>query len=163
MLTRRTIILGAVCIGAVYLPAYRTALADEVLALALVKEIYAAYRGKNAKGIPLDNTAVLRRYFDPPLAALILEDQRNAARRNEAPQLDGDPFVDAQDWDIADFDIAAVNAGPGKATATVKFVNQGAPTTVVLDLVRVKANWRISDVVWSHDGKPDTLRGLLSR
>ncbi|HUI13261.1 MAG TPA: DUF3828 domain-containing protein [Xanthobacteraceae bacterium] len=163
MLTRRTIILGAVCIGAVYLPASRIALADEVLALALVKEIYAAYRGKNAKGIPLDNTAVLRRYFDPSLAALILEDQRNAARRNEAPQLDGDPFVDAQDWDIADFDIAAVNAGPGKATATVKFVNQGAPTTVVLDLVRVKANWRISDVVWSHDGKPDTLRGLLSR
>ncbi len=162
MLTRRTIVLGAVCIGAVCRAADRAALADDASALALVEGIYAAYRGKNAKGIPLDNAAALRRYFEPSLATLIVEDRRNAARRNEAPELDGDPFVDAQGWEIPDFDIAMADTGPGKATATVKFVNQGEPTTVVLDLATVNANWRISDIVWSRDGKPASLRRQLA-
>ncbi len=157
-LTRRTILLSAVCVAA-----NRAALADDASALALVNGIYAAYRGKDAKGLPLTDTATLRRYFDPSLVTLIVEDQRNAARRNEAPKLDGDPFVDAQDWEIPEFDIAVADTGPGKATATVKFVNQGEPATVVLELVTVNANWRISDIVWSHDGKPETSREQLSR
>jgi hypothetical protein len=161
MFTRRIIVLGALGIGAVCLD--RAALADNASALAWVKGIYAAYRGKNAKGIPLDKAAALRRYFDPSLAALIAEDQRNAARRNEAPKLDGDPFVDAEDWEIADFDVAVAAAGPGKATATVKFVNQGEATTVVLDLIEVNAGWRISDIVWSHKDRAESLRGLLNR
>ena len=74
----------------------------------------------------------------------------------------GDPFVDAQDWQIPDFDIAMADNGPGKATATVKFVNQSEPTTIVLDLVTVDADWRINDIVWSHDGKPETLREQLA-
>ena len=158
MLTRRTFILGAVCIAAGH-----PALADDASALAFVKEIYAAYRGKNAKGIPLGKDAVVRRYFEPSLATLIAEDQRHAARRNEAPKLDGDPFVDAQEWEILEFDIAVADAGSDKATATVRFVNESEPTTVVLDLVTVNANWRISDIVWSHDGKPETLRGQLAQ
>ena len=156
-LSRRLIILGAACIAA-----GRTALADDTAALAWVKGIYAAYRGKKAKGISLDDAAALRRYFEPSLAALIVKDRRNAARSNEAPRLDGDPFVDAQDWQIPDFDIAAADNGPGKATATVKFVNQSEPTTVVLDLVTVNANWRITDIIWLHDGKPETLREQLA-
>jgi hypothetical protein len=162
MLTRRTITLGTIGMGAVSLAAIQAVLAEDASALALVKEIYAAYRGKDAKGVPLDNAVTLRRYFDPSLAALIIEDQRNAARRHEAPKLDGDPFVDAQDWEIPDFDITVADTGPGKATATAKFVNQGEPTTIVLDLVTVNAAWRIGDIVWSHDGKPETLRGLLA-
>ncbi len=162
MLTRRTILISAVCIGAACRGANRAALAEDAPALALVKGIYAAYRGKDAKGIPLDNAAVLRRYFHPSLATLIVEDQRNAAHHNETPKLDGDPFVDAQDWQIPDFDIAVADTGPGKATATVKFVNQGEPTSVVLDLITVNASWRINDIVWSHNGKPETLRGLLA-
>ncbi len=136
--------------------------AEDASALAFVKGIYAAYKGKSAKGIPLDNAATLRRYFDPSLATLIVDDQRNAARRNEAPKLDGDPFVDAQDWEIPDFDIAVADSSPGKATATVNFVNQGEPATVVLNLTTVNANWRISDIVWSHGGKAETLRDRLA-
>ncbi len=162
MLTRRTILISAVCSGAACRVANRAALAEDAPALASMKGIYAAYRGKDAKGIPLDNAAVLRRYFHPSLAALIVEDRRNAARRNEAPRLDGDPFVDAQDWQIPDFDIVVADTGPGQASATVKFVNQGQPTTIVLDLVTVNADWLVSDIVWSHDGKPQTLRGLLA-
>jgi hypothetical protein len=163
MLTRRAIILGIARSGAVCLVGGHAARAVEASALALVKGIYAAYRGKNAKGIALGDAAALRRYFDPSLAKLIAEDQSKATRRNEAPKLDGDPFVDAQDWEIPEFDIAVTDTGPGKATATVKFVNQGEPAKVVLDLVTVNANWRISDIVWSRDGKSETLRGQLAR
>jgi len=157
-LTRRSLVLGAVSIGAAgdALPA------DDGSAARLVKGIYAAYRGKDAKGLSLDKPTALQRYFDPSLAALIVEDRRDAARRNEAPKLDGDPFVDAQDWAIPGFDIAVAESGPSQATATVKFVNQGEPTTVILDLVAVNAAWRISDIAWSRDGKPETLRGLLA-
>ena len=158
MLTRRLITFGAAC-----LVADRTALADDAPALAFIKGLYAAYKGKNAKGIPLDNAAAVRRYFDPSLAALIVKDQADATRRNEAPKLDGDPFVDAQDWQIPDFDIAVADTGPGKATATVKFVNQGKPATVVLDLAAVSGGWRISDITSSHDGKPESLRGLFAQ
>jgi hypothetical protein len=157
MLTRRTIILGATSTTFAALAA--TARADAT-ALAFVSGIYGAYRGKDGKGIALDSDAVLRRYFEPSLAALIGKDQKDAAHRHEAPNLDGDPFVDAQDWDISDFDIAVNDTGPGKATATVKLVNQGDAATVVLDLVTVKADWRINDITWLHNGKPETLRGL---
>jgi len=158
MLTRRIIIFGAVAAVSVA----GTARATDASASAFVSGIYAAYKGKNAKGVRLDGDAALRRYFEPSLAALIGKDQKDAARRHEVPSLDGDPFVDAQDWDIANFDIAVTDTAAGKAKATVKFVNAGEPATVVLDLVGADNNWRISDITWRHDGKPETLRGLYA-
>jgi Protein of unknown function (DUF3828) len=154
MLKRRDIVIGAIC-AAIAVPARADA-----TALAFVNEIYGAYKGKNAKGIPLDGDVALRRYFEPSLAALISKDQKDAARQHAAPNLDGDPFVDAQDWEISNFDIAVNDTSAGKATATVKFVNQGNAATVVLDLVTVNNAWRINDITWTHDGKPETLRGL---
>jgi hypothetical protein len=155
VVTRRVIILAlaCACINA-------AARADDSSATAFVTGIYAAYKGKNAKGIRLDSDVALRRYFEPSLAALIGKDQKDAARRHDAPSLDGDPFVDAQDWNIPDFNIAVNDTGPGKAAATVKFVNQGDAATVALDLVMVNNDWRIGNVTWQHDGKPETLRGL---
>jgi hypothetical protein len=109
----------------------------------------------------LDTDADLRRYFEPSLVALISKDRKDAARRHEVPTLDGDPFIDAQDWEIPSFDIAVSDAGNGNATSTVKFVNAEQPVTVALDLVSAGGNWRIHDITWQHDGKPETLRGLF--
>jgi hypothetical protein len=155
MLSRRTIILGAACVAAA-----GPTLAADPEAAAFVTSIYAAYKGKNAKGIRLDTDANLRRYFEPSLAALMIKDQKDAARRHDAPNLDGDPFVDAQDWDIAAFDIAVTDTVNGTASATVKFRNADTPTVVVLDLVKTGDNWRVGDITWQHDGKKETLRGL---
>jgi len=157
MLTRRTVLLGAICAAVT-----SHAFAGDASALAFVTAIYAAYKGKDAKGIALDNAADLRRYFEPSLAALIGKDRKDSARRHEAPNLDGDPFVDAQDWDISDFNITMNADGDGKATATVKFVNQGETATVVLDLVTVNSDWRINDITWLRGGKPETLRGIYN-
>ena len=77
--------------------------------------------------------------------------------------LDFDPFIDAQDWEIAKFDIAVNDAAAGKTQATVKFVNLGEPTTVMIDLVQANKAWRIYDITWLHGGKTDSLRRIFIR
>jgi hypothetical protein len=155
MLTRRTIILGA---AATLVAA--SAVADDAAATAFVASIYNAYKGKKAKGLPLDNARTIQRYFEPSLAALISKDQKDAARRHDVPALDGDPFVDAQDWDIAAFEIAFADSASNKTRATVNFRNAGQPVSVALDLVMVSNDWRVSDITWQRDGKAETLRGI---
>jgi hypothetical protein len=153
MLTRRTLIFGAAC-AMIAAPAF----AADASASAFVTAIYNAYKGKDAKGVPLDNERIIRRYFEPTLAAAMAKDQKAAARRNEVGLLDFDPFLEAQDWDVGAFDIAVSDAAAGTAKATVKFVNQGEAMTVVLDLVQVKNDWRVYDITWLHDGKTENLR-----
>src|ERR1700691_748244 len=127
---------------------------------AFLHAIYGHYVGDpaKAKGVPLDTRARIRRYFEPSLAALIIKDQGTAAKRNEPPALDGDPFVDAQDWRIAAVAIRVQNAGDAKATGVVSFQNAGKPVTVTLQLVQLKGTWKIADIVW----KEGSLRGLYA-
>jgi Protein of unknown function (DUF3828) len=139
-----------------------TAAAADGSALAFVTDIYNGYKGKDSRGRALDGEAVIRRYFEPSLAALMIKDQKLAAKRGEVGALDFDPFVDAQDWDISAFDIAVADTAPGRAGATVKFTNLGKPSTVLLDLVAVKNEWRIRDITWQTDGKQRTVRGVYA-
>ena len=136
----------------------KPALAADSAATAFVTAIYNTYKGKDAKGLPLENERIIRRYFESTLAAAMAKDQKAAARRNEVGLLDFDPFLEAQDWDVGAFDIAVSDAAAGTAKATVKFVNQGEAMTVVLDLVQVKNDWRVYDITWMHDGKTESLR-----
>ena len=170
MPTRRTVIfvtaLGAVLgavLGAAPLVLGLPASAADASALAFVNDIYGAYKGKDAKGHPLDGERAIRRYFEPSLAALMVKDQKIAAKRGEVGLLDFDPFIDAQDWEISDFDIAVDDTAPGKATATVKFTNFDKPVTVRLDLIKIKNDWRITDITWLRDGKQDGLRKIYGR
>ncbi len=156
MLSRRHLLLGAA--GA--LLTFPVFAADQS-ARDFVMAIYATYKGKDSKGIILDNARTIRRYFEPTLAALIIEDQNAAAKRGEVGALDGDPFIDAQDWEIAAFDIAVEERAPGKARATVKFTNSGTPKTVVLDLVKLKNGWRIGEIAWRRKDKNKTLREIF--
>ena len=158
MPTRRSL-LFILCAGPFALGA-RPAIAADASALAFVTSIYDAYKGKDSKGIPLDSARTVRRYFEPLLAALINKDRAIAARRGEVGLLDGDPFIDAQDWEIANVDIAMRDTAPGKASATVKYTNFGKPSAVVLDLVKIKNDWRVSDIAWQRDEAPKTLHEL---
>ena len=158
MLTRRSIVFGVPCAVLI-----GPAIAADAAALAFVTSIYDAHKSKGSKGIPLDTARAVRRYFEPSLAALINKDRTIAAKHGEVGLLDGDPFVDAQDWDISNFEIAITDVAPGKASATVKFTNLGKPSSVLLDLVKIKNDWRIADVTWLRDGKPQSLRGIYAR
>jgi len=156
MLTRRTVLCGA----AAFVTA-APALAADASAKAFVTQIYDAFKGKDSKGPSLVSDRDIRRYVEPTLAALMIKDQNAAAKRGDVGALDGDPFVDAQDWKIDAFDIAVADVAPNKARATVKFTNLGSPQTVVLDLVKINTGWRISDITWNRDGKRATLRALF--
>ena len=157
MLSRRHLLLGT----AGTLLALPPAAAAEQSAREFVTAIYATYKGKDSKGVILDKAATIRRYFEPTLAAKMIKDQNAAAKRREVGALDGDPFIDAQDWDIKDFDVAVADTAPGKASATVKFTNFDKAATVVLDLVKLKDGWRIGDITWRRDGKDEKLRALF--
>src|SRR5262249_36444602 len=125
--------------------------------------IYAAYKGNSdrVRGIPLTDEATIRRYFEPQLAGLIIKDMDGAKKRKEVPVLDGDPFVDSQEWDIDAFTINVRETGGSKAVGTVEFKNFGGPVTIEIDLVKLKTGWRIADINWGEDR--GTLKGLYAR
>jgi hypothetical protein len=154
MITRRVIVL----VGALaFAGAFPQAGQADPAAKAFLEKIYAAYKGKNSKGVDLDGAAALRRYFEPGLAALMIKDEKAAARRHDVPTLEGDPFVNGQDWEVNAVDIMVEDTAPEKATATVTFMNIDRVDKLVFDLVKLKSGWRIADIDWGENG---TLRGL---
>jgi hypothetical protein len=119
--------------------------------------IYQSYVGKDANGVPLD-TPQLKTLLTPGLLKLIDADAKRSAKRNEPPELNGDPFVDAQDWDITGFNIQVTDTGPAKATAKVSLT--GVPKgPIELDLVKTKEGWRIDD----FRGPSGSVRKLLAK
>jgi hypothetical protein len=161
MQTRRTLLFAAASLFVMPCGIAAPAMAADASATAFVAKIYDAYKGKDAKGIDYSAEPEIRRWFEPSLAALIIKDQKVAARRKEVPTLDGSPFVDAQEWEIFAFDVAVTDAPPDKAVATVSFKNFDEPKTIVLNLVRIKNDWRIADILSQRDGKKESLRGLF--
>ena len=134
--------------------------AAEQSAQALLDAIYAQYQGdaQHAHGVYLDKPAEIGRYFELSLAALMIADNAAAAKRDDVPALDGDPFIDAQDWAIEGLAIHIDSQDARAAQATVRFTNVKEPKTIRLALVHTKAGWRIADIIWNAKG--DSLRGL---
>ena len=107
-----------------------------------LQSIYDPYLKADFKGQPYWQ---VDRFFVPTLARAIDADMREAKRRVEVPKLDGDPFLDAQEWDIENLAISVKTDGP-KATGEVTFDNFGKRTQLALDLVQTPAGWRIADI-----------------
>jgi len=158
MLARRSVVLGsAVAMIAATLSGARS-FAAEQSAQDFLGGIYAAYKGRNAKGIKLTRGARAK-YFTPGLARLIEADEKDAARSGEIPTLGADPFIDAQDFEINAFAIEVKDSAADKAVGTVKFRNLGTDAAVTLDLVKGKNGWRIDDIHWPKW----SLRALLEK
>ncbi len=119
----------------------------------LVAQLYQAHRSKHD---PLDETALLGRYFDPALVKLYLNDKREAM--GEVGRLDGDPLYNAQDIEIKDFSVSAPEMAGGEARVAVNFKNFGKPTRVVYMLSRTANLWKISDV---HYDDGSSLKKIL--
>ena len=109
---------------------------------AFLQSIYEPYLKADFKGQPYWQAD---RFFVPTLARAIDADMRDAKRRGEVPKLDGDPFLDAQEWEIKNLAISVKADGP-KATGEVAFDNLGKPTKITLDLVQTQVGWRIADI-----------------
>ena len=141
MPTRRSFIIALAAVAAA-----RPSVAAEQTAQDFLAAIYANYKGKDSKGTSLGSTAAINRYFTPALARLIDADAKAAAKRNEVGALGGDPFIDAQDWEIDAFAIEVKESAPNKAIGTVKFKNFGKDVTITHDLVKLKQGWRIDEI-----------------
>jgi len=116
---------------------------------AFVDDIYERYLGKESKGLALASAAVIRRYFAPPLSDAIVKDFAAAEKAGEVPLLNGDPFIDAQDWEISNFKTTVKSTGTNTAVATVTFVMFMEPRTVTLYLINTSIGWRITEIRWA--------------
>ena len=123
-----------------------TAAAETASPQAFVDGIYKNYLGKNSKGLVLSSEAVIRRYFAPPLSDVMVKDFTTAWKRGEVPDRNGDPFVDAQDWEVSGLKTVVKSTGTSTAVATVTFTMFDKPRTVTLDLVNTPAGWRIAEI-----------------
>ena len=123
-------------------------------------KLYANYTGK-AKGIDYASPANVKRYFTPELGKLFLDKMKaDAKKTDEVPDLDGDPFVAAQEWVITELVIKVTENGPDQATGVVTFKNEGDAKMITLDLKKTKAGWRIDDIHWP--GEEGSLRKLIA-
>lgn len=110
---------------------------------AFLESIYRPYSNKSFKGHDYDKT---ERYFASPLREAIDKDYAEAKKRNEVPTLNGDPFIDAQDWEIANVVVNAWVTGPSTAMGVATFTNFGKPVRVTLELFSTPAGWRIAEI-----------------
>jgi hypothetical protein len=123
------------------------AVAQGASPLTFLEAVYKPYRTNNhAKAVDTGKPEVVRRHFAPVLAKAMIKDQIEARKKQDAPLLNADPFVDAQDWQIADLKIEMVNASRRSATAIVTFINASEPRRVTLDLVKTGDGWRIHEI-----------------
>jgi hypothetical protein len=155
MLSRRGVVFGSMLLAA----SVGGARAADQSAQDFLARIYAAYKGKNAKGISINTRAKLARYFTPALARLIDADARSV-QPGDMGVLGSDPFIDAQDFEIAAFAIEVKELGDGKALGTVKFKNIDEDQTISLDLIKLKTGWRIDEI---RGPSNKSLRALLKK
>ena len=133
------------CVGS-FVAALSAQPMDQGAPKAFVDSIYNTYLAKDSKGVSIDNEAAIRRYFAPPLSDAIVKDMAEAQKANEVPTLNGDPFIDAQDWEIANLRTVVKTTGANTAVATVNFTIFRKPRTVTLDLIRTGDGWRIAEI-----------------
>ena len=122
-----------------------------------VAAIYERYQN-GGEGVALDREETIRALFEPRLAQMMIDDSVQAAALGDVSKLDGDPFIDGQDWDISDVRVDIEAGTPDSAEGHVTFLNFGEPTQIDLRLVRLDEGWRIRDIAWQNS----SLRGLYT-
>lgn len=119
--------------------------AQSSTALDFLKSIYEPYKQARFKGQPYWET---ERFFAAELAQAIQRDLEEAKKRKEVPTLDGDPFIDAQDWSIASIGYAvSTGSTSSTAAAVVTFTNADQPKQLAVFLIQTPRGWRIDDIV----------------
>ncbi|CAN7378825.1 MULTISPECIES: DUF3828 domain-containing protein [unclassified Devosia] len=85
-------------------------------------------------------------YRSEALNALYEADAENTPE-GEIGALDFDPYVDGQDYDLAEFVIGEPVESDGAATVEVTFTNFGEPRHITYELVYENGGWLIDDLV----------------
>jgi hypothetical protein len=132
----------------------------------VVRDLYVAdapFIKGTGEGIMGDKAAKAK-YFSAALLRMIAADEKRSAKRNEPPNLDGDPFVDAQEATVNDLKILLISTAGGKASVLADFDRgEGKREKVTYSMVFERGLWRVDDIAYDLPGEPArTLRGELS-
>jgi hypothetical protein len=133
--------------------------------LETIKAVYAAdapFRANTGPGVMGDDKARAR-YFSRSLLAGLKKDEARAAKANEPPTIEGNPFIDEQEADATDFRYTLVSQKGDKASVRVNF-DRGDKTRedVTYTMVLEAGAWRIDDIGYKYaDGHTDSMRKTL--
>jgi hypothetical protein len=123
---------------------------------ALLEAIYAPYADDNFDWSSWEPAAVR----SAGLNALFAKDDEERPD-DMVGRIDFDPYINAQDYNLADLVIGDARIDGDKATADVTFVNFDLPQHMTFSLIKEADGWKVDDVE-SHDADyPYSLRALL--
>ncbi len=128
-------------------PAAKAAPTAGQTARAFLAALYEPSTRGPAGATPLDEKSA-GKWLTPELAKLVREMEEGPLARGEIPALHGDLFVNAQEAELASLQVKVQERAGGKATGTVTFKNSGRPVRVIVEMVRLKAGWRVADLAY---------------
>jgi hypothetical protein len=97
-------------------------------------------------------------WFSPRM--IVLLEKEDACAKGDVGNLDHDPVVGGQDFEITDITVAVTDAGPNRKRATVKYKSLGNAVTRVMEWTKTKDGWRIDEI---DPGTDDELSTILDR
>jgi uncharacterized protein DUF3828 len=168
MITRRALIFTALLATAP-----RNALADPPTPndpVAIVNAIYArAAKGKGDGGgaFVIENAAAKAKYLSKSLVALWAKADAHTPKGDVGP-VDFDPVTNSQEPDVKSFTVTPEKLDAGTAVIAVNIAGHAAPAAnaadavIRYDFVRDGGHWRIDDIRGAEDGKPWSIRSMLS-
>lgn len=168
MITRRELILtGTAGLLAATLPHGALAADDPA---AIVTAIYTrAAKGKGDGGgtFVIENKAARTKYLSKSLATLWAKADART-RKGDVGPVDFDPVTNSQDPDVKSFKVAVEKQEADKAVIAVTIDGHQGPRakpadqTMGYDFVREAGLWKIDDIKGSADGRPWSVRGMLT-
>jgi hypothetical protein len=137
----------------------------------IVTEIYARVtrgKGDQGGGFVTDTKAAKAKYLSKPLIALWAKADA-ATPKDEVGAIDFDPVTNSQDPDVKSFTLATEKLDADKATIAVTLTSRraervdAADKVVRFDFVHEGDKWKIDDIRGAVDGKPWSIRELLTQ
>jgi hypothetical protein len=171
MITRRVLVI--IGLTGQFAAASRSVLADPPTAndpFAIINAIYArAARGKGdgGGGFIIENKAAKAKYLSKSLIALWARADAHTPKGDVGP-VDFDPVTNSQEPDVKSFTVSTEKSDAASAliavTITPGQTRRANPADAVIrfDFVRDGGHWKIDDIRGAEDGKPWSIRGMLS-
>jgi hypothetical protein len=172
MISRRALVsTGATALLAAAIS--RPALADPVTPddpRTIINDIYtrvARGKGDGGGGFVTSSKSDRARNLSRSLAALWLKADAHTPKGDVGP-VDFDPVTNSQEPDVKSFGMTTENFDSERATIAVTITGHHAarknPADAVIryDFIKDPVQWKIDDIRGAEDGKPWSLRGMLS-
>jgi uncharacterized protein DUF3828 len=171
MISRRALVLTGM--AGLFVTASRSVLADPPTTndpVAIINAIYArAAKGKGDGGgaFVIENKSAKAKYLSKSLTALWAKADVHTPKGDVGP-VDFDPITNSQDPDVKSFTVAPEKLDAGTAVIAVTIAGNNAPrgnaadAMIRYDFVRDGGHWKIDDIRGAVDGKPWSIRSMLS-